>query len=81
MNVEELMGLEFDEGGEREYRRGYLDGMLAALDYAAEGKDIGWLYRFRDFVVEPWACDDCGRLVEPPLPGHYLETDEGWVKL
>ncbi len=26
MNVEELMGLEFDEGGEREYRRGIWTG-------------------------------------------------------
>lgn len=81
MRVDELLKAEFDEGHEREYRRGDLDGMPAALDYAGEGKGIDWLYRFRDFVIEPWAYGDCGQVVEPPLPDHYLETEEGWVKL
>lgn len=69
------------EEQEREFRRGYLDGMLAALDYIDEGKDIGWLYRFRDYVVDPWALGDCSEIVEPPLPDFYLETDSGWVRL
>lgn len=77
----ELLDMKFDATGEREYRRGYMDGFLAALDYVDEGKDIAWLYRFRDFVLDAWATGDCSEGVEPPLPGRYLETDEGFVEL
>jgi len=73
MRVDELLKAEFDEGHEREYRRGYLDGMSAALDYAGEGKGIDWLYRFRDFVIDPWAYGDCGKWLRRPCPTTILK--------
>lgn len=81
MTVTELLDMPFDENGEKEYRRGYLSGFLAALDYVAEGKDIDWLYRFRDQVLNSWSITGAGATIEPPLPSDYRETDEGFIQL
>jgi hypothetical protein len=81
MTINELLNMPFDAKSEEEYRRGYLDGFLAALDYVSEGKDIEWLYRFRNQVLTSWSTTDPDKLIEPPQPGYYLETDEGFVQL
>lgn len=71
-----------EETADQAYRRGYLAGYLAALDYAGEGKDLAWLYRFRQQVLEQWAYNSPLTDDHPaPLPGHYVETEDGWIHL
>ena len=65
------------EPAEEAYRRGYLDGFLAALDYVSEGKDIEWLYRFRNQVLNSWSATDTDHLIEPPQPATIWRLMKG----
>jgi hypothetical protein len=79
--VEELRNMEFSTEHEEGFRRGYLEGMLSALDYISDdGLDVNQLYRFWEQVLDTWAFGNCSQVVEPPSPNDYEETDEGFTK-
>ncbi|RIK40330.1 MAG: hypothetical protein DCC55_15490 [Chloroflexi bacterium] len=81
MNADELLNTNFDTNPEQEYRRGYLDGFLAVLEYADDGNDLEWLRRFHEQVLWSWLKTGTDDLIPPPLPEEYSETDKGFIRL
>lgn len=72
----ELLNTDFPaEPAEEAYRRGYNDGLQAALDYIDDGIPIGWLARWRLAILEEWMRQNTETMIFPPLADLYTEVD------
>jgi len=65
MSADELMALseKFDD---RDYRRGYIHGYLAALDDQEAGKSLKDMTVFFNTKLWDWWEEDCSEFVVPP---------------
>lgn len=83
MSVQELLSTDFpEETAEEAYRRGYNDGMQVTIDYLdCDCIIAGWLERWRAAVISEWAKTDTDRVVWPPQPDLWIETEEGFREL
>lgn len=82
MSAEELLSTDFpEETGEEGFRRGYNDGMQAALDYLSDGMPAAWLERWRLAILEEWVRRNTDLMIMPPLADLYVERDGIFVPL
>lgn len=56
------------------FRKGYVHGVLSAVDLLRGGSDWRHLQWWCDEVLFPWMYGDCDSIIEPPEPASWRET-------